>query len=123
MPGTTPSQSASAVRIARIHFESLPLQEQADINLVLQHIQSGTTPTNTVQSKNWNTHFGNKQLRLPGPSFAGAIKTSPYREFRVMSPGQTLAEGRRIVINTVTGERFYTWTHYGDTGSPHFVRF
>ncbi|MBN8612103.1 MAG: VCBS repeat-containing protein [Deltaproteobacteria bacterium] len=123
MPGGTTSQPASAVRIARIHFESLPIHEQHDVNAVLRHVQNGTTPAHPVQAKHWNSPYGNKQYRLPGPSFAGNMKASPFREFRVMSPGETQAGLRRVVLNIHTGERYYSWTHYGDTGAPHFVRF
>ena len=28
----------------------------------------------------------------------------------------------RVVLNSQNGDMYYTWTHYGDTGEPAFVR-
>ena len=46
-----------------------------------------------------------------------------YREFRVApSPGTSGAGPLRVVVDDNTGSMYYTWTHYGDGGSPAFVQ-
>jgi hypothetical protein len=101
---------------ARISPGSLPASEEAAALKTIQHIDAGTKPAGAVGTK-WGTKFFNKNGDLPGPSGA----TSPYREYRVAS-GPGGANVRRIVKNELTGEMYYSWTHYGDTGKPAFVK-
>ena len=70
-------------------------------------------------AKNWGTQFKNWGRDLPGAT--GQV--SPYLEYRVAPPAGTAGAGpNRIVVNSQTGEIYYTWTHYGDTGPPAFVQ-
>ncbi|TKY81330.1 hypothetical protein EDI29_16375 [Pectobacterium polonicum] len=53
----------------------------------------------------------------------GSGANSPYREYRVdPGPGVSGAGVRRVVVDSNTGETYYIWTHYGDSGNPSFVR-
>jgi guanyl-specific ribonuclease Sa len=67
----------------------------------------------------WGTQFKNWAGYLPGAKG----QASPYLEYRVAPvPGTSGAGPLRVVTNPQTGEMFYTWTHYGDTGAPAFVQ-
>jgi len=97
---------------------SLPVDEAAALRTTMSHIDAATKPTGAI-GKKWGTTFKNWNGDLPGKSGAD----SPFREYRV-SPGvgEAGAGTRRVVVNTETGEVYYTWTHYGDAGNPPFVR-
>jgi hypothetical protein len=104
--------------IARIMPGSLPAAEEASLLQTLGHIDGGTTPTGALEKK-WGTQFKNRTGDLPGPKGAA----SPYLEYRVAPPAGTSGAGPlRVVVNKRTGETYYTWTHYGDTGAPAFVQ-
>ncbi|WP_316233741.1 RHS repeat-associated core domain-containing protein [Bradyrhizobium sp. SZCCHNPS2010] len=111
--------SASASKIvARITPGSLPAAEEAAVLSTLSHIDNGTKPTGAL-AKKWGTPFKNWRIDLPG----GQGIASPYREYRVApSPGVSGAGTNRVVVNGQTGESYYTWTHYGNTGDPAFVQ-
>lgn len=97
---------------------SLPADEDSALNATLQHIDDGTVPTDATNVK-WGQQFKNWNGDLPGAQGAA----SPYREYRVAPPPGTPGAGPlRVVVNSQTGETYYTWTHYGDTGNPAFVR-
>lgn len=97
---------------------SLPPAEETAVQDTMKHIDAGTTPTGALATK-WGTIFKNWAGDLPGASGP----TSPYREYRVAPPAGTTGAGpNRIVVNCQTGEVYYTWTHYGDSGLPAFVR-
>ncbi|PWD65359.1 hypothetical protein DF215_21520 [Pectobacterium versatile] len=97
---------------------SLPAAEEAAVNRTLGHIDNGDKPAGAL-GKKWGTTFKNHQGELPGGSGAN----SPYSEYRVdPGPGVSGAGARRVVVNNNTGETYYTWTHYGDSGNPSFVR-
>ncbi|WP_185734619.1 RHS repeat-associated core domain-containing protein, partial [Burkholderia sp. Bp9031] len=118
--GLTCGSAAGAPKdpIARIAPGSLPAAEESALLNTLSHIDNGTVPTGPL-AKKWGTQFKNWAGDLPG----GQGPTSPYREYRVApSPGTTGAGTNRIVMNNQTGEMYYTWTHYGDTGNPAFVQ-
>lgn len=84
----------------------------------MSHLDAGTKPTGAL-AKKWGTKFKNYAEDLPAKKGAD----SPYREYRVApGAGETGAGTRRVVVNTETGEVYYTWTHYGDTGTPAFIR-
>jgi hypothetical protein len=92
-----------------------------------QNLHSTRAPGRPVPHTRWTKHrglvrgdpFRNRLGDLPG----GRGASSPYREYRVSPPPGTAGPGvRRIVANPATGETYYTWTHYGDAGSPAFVR-
>jgi len=105
-------------KIARISPRSLTAAEEAAVNRTLLHIDAGIRPTGAV-GKKWGVPFKNRDGDLPGGSFAA----SPYREYRVeSSAGMRGAGENRIVVNHQTGEMYYTWTHYGDSGRPAFVK-
>jgi guanyl-specific ribonuclease Sa len=104
--------------IARIMPGSLPAAEEAALLRTLKHIDAGTTPTGSL-AKKWGTHFKNWDGDLPGASGPA----SPYREYRVApASGVSGAGTNRVVVNSQTGEMYYTWTHYGDTAAPAFVK-
>ncbi|QEU82598.1 hypothetical protein CP968_00135 [Streptomyces subrutilus] len=97
----------------------LPAAEESALNATLSHIDAGTVPTGPTATK-WATKFKNRDVDLPG----GVGQHSPYLEYRVAPPAGTVpaAGPLRVVRNTITGETYYTWTHYGDAGKPAFVR-
>ena len=112
------SASAASSGIARMAPGSLPVAEEATLRQTLTHIDAGTTPTGAL-SKRWGTQFKNWAGDLPGAKGA----SSPYLEYRVAPAAGTGGAGaRRVVVNKQTGEAYYTWTHYGDTGTPAFVQ-
>ncbi|PSJ42216.1 polymorphic toxin-type HINT domain-containing protein [Allosphingosinicella deserti] len=97
---------------------SLPAIEENAVVTTLQHIDAGTMPAGSL-AKKWGTQFKNWAGDLPG----NQGPTSPYAEYRVApSPGTSGAGTNRVVVNSQTGEAYYTWTHYGDTGNPPFVQ-
>ncbi|MEY2268800.1 MULTISPECIES: polymorphic toxin-type HINT domain-containing protein [Streptomyces] len=96
----------------------LPAAEEAALNDTLAHITANTVPTGPTSIK-WGTKFNNRDVDLPG----GVGEHSPYLEYRVAPPAGTSGPGPlRVVRNQFTGETYYTWTHYGDSGKPAFVR-
>ncbi|MGC5033947.1 ribonuclease domain-containing protein [Micromonospora sp. DT229] len=96
----------------------LPAAEDAALNRTLAQIDAGTVPTGPT-AKKWGTQFKNWGRNLPGASGLN----SPYLEYRVAPPPGTSGAGPlRVVRNSDTGATYYTWTHYGDSGSPAFVR-
>jgi guanyl-specific ribonuclease Sa len=104
--------------VARIAPGSLPAAEEQAVLGTLKHIDAGTKPSGPL-GKKWGTHFNNKDGDLPG----GRFQNSPYQEYRVAPPPGTSGAGPlRVVGNPQTGDMFYTWTHYGDTGTPAFVQ-
>ncbi|MED4970508.1 pre-toxin TG domain-containing protein [Parageobacillus toebii] len=91
----------------------LPKEEEKALLKTLKHIDNGTKPKGKL-SKKWGTKFSNREGYLPKGN---------YVEYRVEPPpGTNNAGTRRVVRNVDTGEMYYTWTHYGDTGAPAFVR-
>lgn len=109
---------SAGTSIARIAPGALPIAEEAALLRTLEHIDAGTTPIGAL-AKKWGTRFKNWAGDLPGPSGPD----SPYREFRVAPPEGTNGAGaRRVVLNSESGEIYYTWTHYGDAASPAFVQ-
>jgi hypothetical protein len=112
--GEGPSLSPEPTRITP---GSLPVDEERAVLQTLQHIDTGMTPTGPL-AKKWGTPFKNNAGDLPGTPGAGG-----YLEYRVAPPAGTSSAGvRRIVKDVSTGRLYYTWTHYGDTGHPAFVR-
>ncbi|MGW6486253.1 ribonuclease domain-containing protein [Streptomyces sp. NPDC055056] len=95
----------------------LPVAEEAGLNDTLAHLDAGTVPTGPTATK-WGTKFKNWAGDLPGAKG----QNSPYAEYRVANPYGNGAGALRVVKNTQAGETYYTWTHYGDSGSPAFVR-
>ncbi len=120
-PAAAPKVSAPtppSASVAQATIDSLPAADQASVRATLQHIDNGTKPSGPL-AKKWGTQFKNRGGDLPGPSGAA----SPYREYRVApSPGVSGAGVNRIVVDQQSGAVYYTWTHYGDTGSPAFVQ-
>jgi guanyl-specific ribonuclease Sa len=100
--------------IARINADDLPAVERAALDDTVRNIDAGTVPTGPTSNR-WGTTFHNREGHLP----AGGS----YREFRVApSPGTSGAGPLRVVVDDNTGSMYYTWTHYGDAGSPAFVQ-
>ena len=96
----------------------LPAAEQSALNHTLAHIDAGSVPTGAT-AKKWGTQFKNWSGDLPGAKGS----SSPYQEFRVAAPpGVSGAGPLRVVRDQNTGATYYSWTHYGDTGGPAFVR-
>jgi RHS repeat-associated protein len=105
---------------SRITPGSLSRSEEAAVLSTLNHIDAGTKPVGAL-AKKWGTTFQNRDGDLPGVRGAN----SPYREYRVAPPPGTSGAGaNRIVVNSQSGEVYYTWTHYGDNGrqTPAFVQ-
>jgi guanyl-specific ribonuclease Sa len=112
------AQSSSPCDPPWITPGSLPAAEESALNDTLSHIDAGTVPSGST-ARRWGVQFKNWGGDLPGPSGP----SSPYREYRVAPPpGVGGAGPLRVVRNTQTGEVYYTWTHYGDSGPPAFVR-
>ncbi len=121
MVGDSPAARGAAgasPKIARITPGSLPAAEEAAVLQTLTHIEAGTTPGGALANR-WGIPFKNWAGDLPGARGA----TSPYLEYRVAPPPGTSGAGQlRLVKNQSTGEIYYTWTHYGDMGTPAFVK-
>ncbi len=119
-PFVDPTAGAMAPRVRPpwITAGALPAEEEGALLCALRHIENGTKPTGAL-SRKWGTCFRNRNLDLPGP----CAKSSPYLEYRVApKPGTVGAGARRVVVDCQTGEMYYTWTHYGQSGAPPFVR-
>jgi RHS repeat-associated protein len=104
-------------RPARITPGSLPAAEERSLLQTLSHIDASTTPRGRL-ARNWGAPFRNRAGDLPG----GRGSASPYVEYRVAPTSGRAAGTLRVVVDRQTGEMFFTWTHYGDTGSPPFVQ-
>ena len=119
LAGTTPVLVHNTCpRVPWIAPDSLPAAENAALDDTLAHIDAGNVPTGAT-ARRWGIPFRNRGGDLPG----GQGDLSPYREYRVAPPpGVNGAGPLRVVRNEDTGETYYTWTHYGDSGDPAFVR-
>ncbi|WP_245749905.1 RHS repeat-associated core domain-containing protein [Marinobacter zhejiangensis] len=116
--GSQPEVPKPEGRIPWITPDSLPEAEERSLLSTLSHIDAGTKPSGKLARK-WGVTFKNWEGNLPGAKG----NDSPYQEFRVQpAVGEKGAGTRRIVRNRISGETYYTWTHYGDTGNPAFVR-
>lgn len=101
----------------RITPGSLPVDEERAVLESLTHLDAGTRPPG-MQPHGWGRPFRNHGGDLPG-----APGTGGYREYDVLPPpGITNRGTRRIVVSDTDRSVYYTWTHYGDTGPPAFVR-
>ena len=97
---------------------TLSAADEAAFAGALSYINAGTKPSGAL-AKKWGTQFKNLEGELPGAQGLA----SPYVEYRVApSAGQIGAGTNRIVVNSQTGEVYYTWTHYGTSGNPPFVK-
>jgi guanyl-specific ribonuclease Sa len=103
--------------VPRIAPGSLPAEEEAAVSTTVGLIDSGTTPAGPLGVR-WGTKFKNYGGDLPGASG----DASPYQEYRVLVSGAQSPGALRVVMNKDTGEMYYTWTHYGDSGPPAFVQ-
>ncbi|TAM92486.1 MAG: hypothetical protein EPN43_02385 [Jatrophihabitans sp.] len=67
----------------------------------------------------WAALHKNRDGHLPGAADAGG-----YKEYYVeKKPGSATYHGnRRLVVHNKSKRVYYSWTHYGDNGSPAFVR-
>jgi len=82
------------------------------------------------QGDQWGVTFNNQGRPPPGsPPGTAKIPDLPlrppgtYKEYRVKpQAGDNTAGGRRIVVDTSTGDMYYSRTHYGDQGNPAFVQ-
>jgi RHS repeat-associated protein len=119
LAGTTPILvHNSAACPAFISPGSLPAAEESALDSTLANIDAGTVPSDAT-ARRWGIPFRNRDGDLPGAQG----NQSPYLEYRVAPPAGTPGAGPlRVVVNAQTGEIYYTWTHYGDSGSPAFVR-
>lgn len=97
---------------------SLPPAEESALDKTVGYIDSGTRPSGQL-ARNWGGSFKNSGNDLPNGSGSG----SPYLEYRVAPPPGTSGSGvLRVVVDQSSGEMYYSWNHYGDAGSPAFVR-
>jgi hypothetical protein len=115
----SPSLSANGVVVPRIVSGTLPAAEEAVVKATMDHIIAGTTPSGNLSIR-WGIPFENRAGDLPGGQYA----SSPYKEYRVAPlPGQAGPGPNRLVVNSITGEMYYTWNHYGDRNAkPPFVQ-
>ncbi|MEP7220893.1 MAG: RHS repeat-associated core domain-containing protein, partial [Bacteroidota bacterium] len=95
--------------------QDLPPEEAAAVEETVEHINNGTKPSGKL-GKKWSTIFKNNGGDLPGEQGVDA----GFKEYRV-APGSGSGNVRRIVTGP-DGAMYYTWTHYGDTGNPPFIR-
>ncbi|WP_326952260.1 RHS repeat-associated core domain-containing protein [Amycolatopsis sp. NBC_01286] len=96
----------------------LPVVEESALGDTLANIDAGTVPGGAT-ARRWGIQFRNRDGDLPGAQG----DASPYREYRVSPPSGVRGAGPlRVVRNSDTGATYYTWTHYGDSGDPAFVR-
>jgi guanyl-specific ribonuclease Sa len=116
---SAPRLAANGTVVPRIVSGTLPTAEEAVIKTTMDHIIAGTTPSGNLGVR-WGIPFQNRAGELPGGQYAA----SPYQEYRVAPlPGQTGAGPNRIVVNSATGEMYYTWNHYGGRNAkPPFVQ-
>jgi guanyl-specific ribonuclease Sa len=98
---------------AWINIGDLPAAERLELESTLNEIKAGRTPTD-ARSVKWGDRFKNWAGDLPGASGPA----SPYREYRVTTPGSTGAGIRRVVVDPTNDQYYYTWTHYGTATSP-----
>ena len=116
--GTTPVLVHNCGTVPFITPGSLPAGEESALDDTLANIDAGTVPTDAT-ARRWGIPFQNRGGDLPG----GQMDQSPYTEYRVSPPDGTSGAGPlRVVVDSDTGATYYTWTHYGDTGNPPFVR-
>ena len=107
--------TAGKVIVPRLLPGSLPVEEETAVLRTLSHIDDGTVPAGPTGTR-WGIPFNNRGGDLPGDK--GALPT-PYTEFRVdPGPGTVGAGARRIVVDNASGAIYYTWTHYGQAGTP-----
>ncbi|GAA1228206.1 hypothetical protein GCM10009676_08150 [Prauserella halophila] len=96
----------------------LPAPEEDALADILAHIDVGTKSSGST-AKKWGANFKNRSGYLP----EAKGEHSPYHEYGVAPPPGTAGPGPlRVVRNSQSREVYYTWTHYGDSGSPSFVR-
>jgi hypothetical protein len=108
--------AGGATRAARITAGSLPAAEEASLLRTLGHIDAGYHSYWTAGSEVGHAvqELGRRPARCARSFFA--VLGVPR------GPGTSGAGPLRVVSNPQTGEIFYTWTHYGDTGTPAFVQ-
>jgi hypothetical protein len=105
------------IKIARITPGSLPADEEGALLQTLSHIDAGTTPTGKTSFR-WGEPFSNNEGYLPGSSGL----PSRYSEYRVTPPPGIRGGGTlRVVVDHLSNNVWYTWTHYGTAGMPPFV--
>ena len=95
-------------------------EELAAVNATIGVIDGGPAIILSHNSgAKFNHPFGNRDGDLPGGRRSGG-----YTEFYVeKDPNDATYHGsRRLVKHTASGRLYYTSTHYGDNGSPAFVR-
>ncbi|MFE9570296.1 polymorphic toxin-type HINT domain-containing protein [Streptomyces sp. NPDC006692] len=119
LAGDTPIlvHNSTCTKVVPWIVDKLPAAEESALSDTLAHIDAGTVPSGPTSTK-WGVKFKNWSKDLPGD----VGPNSPYEEYRVIPSGQSNAGTLRVVRNSITKELYYTWTHYGDTGSPAFVR-
>ncbi|RYX92657.1 MAG: hypothetical protein EOO28_21560 [Comamonadaceae bacterium] len=105
------------INVEQLSWGSITRGEQRALEDTVAHIEAGTVPVGPTAFR-WGIPFYNKDGDLPGGKFAN----SPYLEYRVAPQQGSGAGPYRVVVNSLTGEIYYTWTHYGDNGVPAFVR-
>lgn len=90
--------------------------EQKAIDVTLEYIEA-RADRHPNRTTNWGVKFENRKGNLP------LAEDGAYLEFFVNpTPGVKGVGERRIMINRFMREVYYTSTHYGDTGSPAFVK-
>jgi len=118
-----PPAPPAAPEPAWITFDSLPVQERQEVQSTLGQI-SGVRPgprPGSVKAVRWATEFNNRPLRGQTVPELPAKPAGYYHEYRVVPVNATRAGALRIVTGS-NGEVYYTWTHYGGSGQPSFVR-
>ena len=92
-------------------------QDALDIGLAAFH-GTDTSWKTEIESQGgvWDAHHGNYK-RSPLPL------DDKYREYYLRKPASATTQwgGRRLVVNEDETRIYYSWTHYGEHGSPAFV--
>lgn len=101
----------TGVQIFRKRIGDLPEEEAATVRMTLTAIDGGKP---NPWHGTWGGVFGNAEGRLPGGT--------TYSEYYVKkAPNDSDYNGSRRIVKGANGIVYYTWTHYGDSGVPHFV--
>lgn len=97
-----------------------PAEEQAVLEAREQSSGHRAPPQpGDMQSIRWGIIFRNRE------GFSPVKAHDYYREYTILLPGDVTRGRRRFITGGIPGSPeivYYSWTHYGDSGVPAFVR-
>jgi len=100
---------------AWIFLKDLPPAEKRAVGQAIRRITGREAPPTGRLARHWGAVFRNASEDLPQELLGY------YHEYMVLLPNAASRGVLRLVIGA-RGEVYYSWTHYGDKGSPAFVR-